>query len=195
MMFIGILPCQKSLDYRFLQTLPWVGGSNRGTLRVDGFVTLEPQALVAAARVFLSKHRVKEPSLNVSIDRGIRLDLDSDSESEDGPGAVPVKFHGTNDIFTVYMYHENQENVGKYTSPMDSMREGVSNSTPSFLRDGRCFFYPGRCSRVEFIPMFFWDATLDTFSIQRFVCQKFRIHESEYTWSDLLSLGFPKGSL
>lgn len=40
---------------------------------------------MAAARVFLSKHRV-EPSLNVSTDRGIRLDLDSDSESEDGAG-------------------------------------------------------------------------------------------------------------
>ena len=62
-----------------------------GTLRVDGFVTLEPQALVAAARVFLSKHRVKEPSLNVSMDRGIRLDLDSDSESEDGAGCSSRK--------------------------------------------------------------------------------------------------------
>ena len=95
----------------------------------------------------------------------------------------------------LHMYHENQENVGKYTSPMDSMREGVSNSTPSFCGMVAVFFNPGRCSRVEFIPRFFWDATLDTFSIQRFVCQKFRIHESEYTWSDLLSLGFPKGSL
>ena len=154
-MFIGILPCQKSLDYRFLQTLPWVGGSNRGTLRVDGFVTLEPQALVAAARVFLSKHRVKEPSLNVSIDRGIRLDLDSDSESEDGPGAVPVKFHGTNDIFTVYMYHENQENVGKYTSPMDSMREGVSNSTPSFCGMVAVFFTLAVVAGLSLFPCFF----------------------------------------
>jgi len=42
----------------------------------------EVEALVAAARVFLSKHRV-EPSLNVSMERGIRLDLDSDSESEE----------------------------------------------------------------------------------------------------------------
>lgn len=49
------------------------------------------QALVAAARVFLSKHRVKEPSLNVSMDRGIRLDLDSDSESEDGAGCSSRK--------------------------------------------------------------------------------------------------------
>ena len=55
--------------------------------KLDSFwtLTVSPfslQALVAAARVFLSKHRL-EPSLNVS-DRGIRLDLDSDSESEDG---------------------------------------------------------------------------------------------------------------
>ena len=55
-------------------------GQSSGSTDLSGS---EVEALVAAARVFLSKHRVKEPSLNVSMDRGIRLDLDSDSESEE----------------------------------------------------------------------------------------------------------------
>ena len=81
---------------------------------------------MAAARVFLSKHRV-EPSLNVSIDRGIRLDLDSDSESEDGPGSVPVKFHGTG-IFT-------------YTCTMKIKKMSVNIPVPWIL-----------CERVFRIP-------------------------------------------
>eukprot|EP00434_Breviolum_minutum_P027845 symbB.v1.2.024631.t1/scaffold2332.1/size82080/4 len=55
-------------------------GQSSGSTDLSGS---EVEALVAAARIFLSKHRVKEPSLNVSMDRGIRLDLDSDSESEE----------------------------------------------------------------------------------------------------------------
>ena len=58
----------------------------------------------------------------------------------------PGRIHGTG----ILTYHENQENVGKYTSPMDSIGESVSNSTPSFC-GMVAVFYPGRCfGRVEF---------------------------------------------
>ena len=66
---------------------------------------------MAAARVFLSKHRL-EPSLNVS-DRGIRLDLDSDSESEDGvcpsPGGV---FHSSQKKKTEPLGFHHHKNNG-----------------------------------------------------------------------------------
>ena len=35
-------------------------------------------------------------------------------------GDFPWRIHGTNGIF-IYIYHEYQPNVGKYTSPMDGV--------------------------------------------------------------------------
>ena len=85
---------------------------------------------------------------------------------------------------------------------MDSMGEGVSNSTPSFCRMVTVFLTlavvleGSSFSRVEFIPRFLGDATLDTFSIQRFACQKVRIHESESVRGVTKPVPrLPKGSL